>query len=168
MHVTRATQIGAAAVATALICSCANRRASNDPPQSAQLARAVAPPSRLVPPEHLPEGARIILRNLMASHARNMSHLVSAIMTLDYPAIREGADSVASDASLSRPLTGDATELNALLPEKFFQYQDDLRGQARALAQAATRHSALEVAASYGALAQTCVQCHAAYRASAP
>jgi cytochrome c556 len=137
------------------------------PPQQAQLTRAVSAPRRLEPPADLPEAARAVLRTLMASHARNMGDLMAAVMVLDYPRIREGAEAVAGDASLSRPLTHDATELNALLPEEFFRQQDNLRSQARVLAEAAARQSAYGVADAYGRLSESCVRCHHVYRAGA-
>ena len=101
----------------------------------------------------------------MESHARDMSELTSAIMLLHYPEIRDGALRVAGDASLSRPLTADATELNAALPEKFFLYQDALRLEGKTLAEAAERQQPFDVADSYGRLSQVCVRCHATYRA---
>lgn len=134
-------------------------------PQQQQLARAVAPPSRLEPPVTLSGTARVALRTRMANHARDMGALVSAIMVLDYDQIQERATTIADDASLARPLTADATELNSMLPDQFFVHQDQLRGQARALAEAARRKHAMDTAGRYGALAETCVQCHATYRA---
>jgi len=136
----------------------------HEPPQQAQLTRAVSPPRRLEAPDYLPEAARAVLRTMMASHARNMGDLMSAIMVLDYPRIREGADAVANDASLSRPLTHEASELNALLPEDFFRQQDALRAQARVLSDAATRQSPFGVADAYGKLSESCVRCHYVYR----
>jgi cytochrome c556 len=146
-----------------LLASCAGPTA-REPPQQAQLTRALSPPRRLEPPADLPESARMILRTLMASHAQNMSGLMSAIMVLDYPAIEESADAVASDASLARPLTREASELNALLPEAFFRRQDDLRAQARLLSAAAKKQSAYAVAEAYGHLSESCVRCHYTYR----
>jgi cytochrome c556 len=93
-----------------------------------------------------------------------MNHLVSAIMLLEYPEIVEGAEQIAADASLSRPITGDATELNAALPQGFFLHQDQLRAQARALADAAGALDAYRVADAYGRLSEACVRCHAVYR----
>jgi len=135
-----------------------------EPPQQAQLTRAVSPPKRLEPPDYLPEAARSVLRTMMASHARNMGDLMSAIVVLDYPRIREGAEAVATDASLSRPLSQEASELNALLPEDFFRQQDALRAQARLLSDAAARQSAFGVADAYGKLSEGCVRCHYVYR----
>ena len=134
------------------------------PPQQAQLVQAISPPVRLQPPEQLSDTARVILRGRMAAHARDMSGLVSSIMLLRYDDIQDGARRIASDASLSRPLSEDATELNSALPEKYFLYQDDLRLEAKTLAEAAGRQQAFDVADAYGRLSQVCVRCHAAYR----
>jgi len=100
----------------------------------------------------------------MASHARDMGDLVSAIMILDYPGIVQRADSIAADVNLSRPISRDATELNASLPEKFFIRQDELRAGARALSSAARDLDPYRVAAEYGRLSEGCVRCHADYR----
>jgi hypothetical protein len=143
--------------------ACAGKT-TREPPQQAQLTRAVSPPRRLEAPDYLPEAARSVLRTIMASHARSMGDLMSAIMVLDYPRIREDAEAVAFDASLSRPLTHEASELNALLPEDFFRQQDNLRAHARLLAEAATLQSAHAVANAYGSLSESCVRCHHIYR----
>jgi hypothetical protein len=156
----RFAALGACAVAAAVTASCAGPQ----PPQQAQLAQAVDPPRRLRPPDELSETARAILRGHMAAHARDMGGLVSAIMLLHYDEIRDGALRIAGDASLSRPLSADATELNSTLPDKFFLYQDNLRLEARTLAEAAGRQQPYDVADSYGRLSQVCVRCHAAYR----
>lgn len=100
----------------------------------------------------------------MVSHASDMNDLVSAIMILDYPFIADRAEKIASDVSLSRPVTGDATELNALLPERFFVYQDRVKFEARGLVEAAGAADPYQVASKYGRLAESCVGCHADYR----
>jgi cytochrome c556 len=149
--------------ASLLGAGCAGK-AAQEPPQQAQLTRAVSSPRRLEAPDYLPEAARSVLRTMMASHAHSMGDLMSAIMVLDYPRIHEGAEAIASDASLSRPLTNQANELNALLPEEFFRQQDALRAQARVLVDAATRQSPYGVADAYGHLSESCVRCHYVYR----
>jgi cytochrome c556 len=93
-----------------------------------------------------------------------MGDLVSAIMVLDYARISQNADSIASDVNLSRPISGDATELNSSLPEKFFVRQDELRAGARALAAAARELDPYKVANAYGRLSEGCVRCHADFR----
>jgi hypothetical protein len=147
-----------------LLSACASQSPSSQPPQQAQLARAIAAPDRATPPEPLSPAAREILKVRMASHARDMGDLVSAIMILEYPRIVQKADAIASDVNLSRPITRDATELNASLPEKFFVRQDALRAGARALSAAARDLDPYRVAAEYGRLSEGCVRCHADYR----
>jgi cytochrome c556 len=109
--------------------------------------------------------AQAILHKRMVSHEREMRDLGSAILVLDYGEIQAGALRIAADASLSRPLPDDATELNAALPEQFFAYQDGLRAEAKTLAEAAAQQNTGQIANSYGRLSQGCVRCHAAYRA---
>jgi hypothetical protein len=133
-------------------------------PQEVQLTKAVSAPDRLTPPEDLSGTARAILRTRMSFHARDMGALMSAVMLLKYDLIHERAVGIANDASLARPLTGDATELNSALPEKFFAFQDELRAAATALAAAAAEQDPLQTADAYGQLSKTCVKCHATYR----
>lgn len=144
--------------------NCASQQRREQPPQAAQLNRAIAAPSRLQPVEPLPAVARQLLATRMVSHGHDMGDLVSAIMILDYDRIRARARGIAGDVDFARPLTHDATELNAALPAKFFLYQDALRTQTALLADAAARQSAFDVAKAYGAVSETCVQCHATYR----
>jgi cytochrome c556 len=133
-------------------------------PQEVQMTKAVSAPDRLTPPEDLSGTARAILRTRMAFHARDMGALMSAVMLLKYELIHERATGIANDASLARPLTGDATELNSALPEKFFAFQDELRAAATALAAAAAEQDPQQTADTYGQLSKTCVKCHATYR----
>ncbi len=151
------------AIAAVAATSCASQPRSQVP-QQRQLAQAVSPPRSLRPAEPLSETARVLLKSRMASHARDMGDLVSEIMLLHYDRIQDSAQRIAGDASMSRPLTNDASELNSALPEKFFLYQDNLRLEARTLAEAAGRQHAFDVADSYGRLSQVCVRCHATYR----
>ena len=148
-------------LATLFVFACASHTL---PPQQRQLAQAVAPARHLEPREPLPEAARAVLKSRMVDHERDMRALMSAIMVLDYPTIHGEAVAIADNANLSRPLSADATELNSLLPESFFVYQDQLRRDARALAAAADQLNPFDTAASYGRLSESCVRCHAAYR----
>jgi len=134
------------------------------PPQQTQLAQAVSPPERALAPAPLPPAVRELLKARMATHTRDMAALVSAIMILDYPRIEERALGIVGDVSLSRPITGDATELNSALPESFFDRQDALRTEARGLARDAHLKDARRVAADYGHLSEACVRCHADFR----
>jgi cytochrome c556 len=134
------------------------------PPQRAQQASAVAAPKNGQPPEPLSPMVQALLKQRMVSHGSDMNDLVSAIMILDYPRIADRADKIAGDANLSRPITGDATELNASLPEKFFIYQDRVKFEARGLSEAAGAADPSQVAEKYGRLSESCVRCHADYR----
>jgi hypothetical protein len=159
---------GLAALAlSALAAACASQSA-NQPPQQAQLAEAIAAPDRTTPPEPLSPVARALLKDRMAAHARDMGELVSAIMLLEYDGIAARADKIAGDASLSRPTTKDATQLNASIPEKFFVRQDDLKAAARSLGDAARIRDPYKVADAYGRVSQTCVRCHADFRPALP
>jgi hypothetical protein len=100
----------------------------------------------------------------MASHGRDMNDLVSAIMLLDYLRIEQRGDQIADDVALARPLSNDASELNATLPEKLFVHQDKVKVEARALADAARARNPYRVAEQYGRLSEGCVRCHADYR----
>jgi hypothetical protein len=163
MRSTTSNQVVGSILLLVSLAACAGPQ-RNQPPQQAQLAQAVGPPARLRPPESLSATARAVLKTHMASHARDMGDLMSAIMALRYAQTGEGARRIAGDASLSRPLSQDAGELNSALPEKFFLYQDQLRLEAKTLAEAAGRENPFDVADSYGRLSQVCVRCHATYR----
>jgi cytochrome c556 len=143
--------------------ACATQPA-HQPPQQAQLAQALAAPDRPGPPEPLAPAAQTLLRDRMASHARDMGDLMAAIMLLEYDQIASRADNIAADGNLSRPITNDATELNAQIPEKFFMRQDDLKTAAHALADAARTQNPYKVADAYGRLSETCVRCHPDFR----
>jgi hypothetical protein len=147
-----------------LLLGCAGRNAG-EAPQQRQLADAVSAPDRLAPPEYLSVDARALLRTRMGNHARNMGELTSAIMVLRYPEIRERALAISEEPRFARPLTRDATELNSALPEKFFVYERELRVFAAALASAAETTNAFAVAEVFGRMSETCVKCHATYRA---
>jgi hypothetical protein len=135
-----------------MLTSCASQAVTHQPPQQAQLTQAISTPERQDPPEPLSPAARVILKERMASHTRDMGELVSAIMLLKYPEIAQRADAIAADVNLSRPVTGDATELNSSLPEKFFVRQDDLKAAARVLGGSARNLSPYQVANAYGRL----------------
>lgn len=143
--------------------ACATR-VRQQPPQQEELVRAVSPPERLTPAEDLPGPVRVILGHRMAAHAHDMGALMSAVMILDYDQVQSRATAIVNDVSLARPLTGDATELNSALPERFFGFQDELRAAAKTLASAAADKSAFAVADAYGHVSETCVKCHAVYR----
>jgi hypothetical protein len=113
----------------------------------------------------LPPAARRAVHSRMSGHGQELSVLSERVVLLEFEGAAEMAEHVRSNARLSRPLSGDATELNARLPEQFFALQDELVQRADVLAAAARRHNAEAVADAYAGLMRTCVRCHAAYLA---
>ena len=157
----RVTPLGVVGVVICLSCA---GKAANQPPQIEQLTGAVTPPERTVPPEPLSKPVKALLSKRMASHVEDMSELVSAIMLLDYSRIITRGDKIAADINLARPISQDATELNASIPEKFFVRQDELKAAIRELEDAAHSANPYWVADAYGYVAKTCVRCHADFR----
>lgn len=123
---------------------------------------------KLPAPAHLPEAARGLLSERMMNHGNDMSDLMWATLFLDDQSVRDIADHIRTSPRFARPLSRDATELNSLLPAEFFALQDQLVVRATDLAEAAERRDAEAMAASYGALMQTCVRCHAVYMSEPP
>jgi hypothetical protein len=123
---------------------------------------------KLPAPAHLPEAARDLLTERMMNHGNDMSDLMWATLFLDDQSVGDIADHIRSTPRFARPLSKDATELNSLLPKEFFALQDELVERATELAEAAERRDADAMAASYGALMQTCVRCHSVYMTEPP
>lgn len=146
-----------------MVAACATQR-SDHPPQQVQLTRAISAPSRLEAPEYLPAEARALLRGRMASHARDMADLMSAVMILRYEEIAGRAQRIAEEDRFAPPSSGDASELNTALPERFFAQDRQMRVWAGALASAAEKLDPFAVATAYGQLSEACVSCHAVYR----
>lgn len=130
---------------------------------------AGAPQQRKLPaPAHLPEAARGLLTERMMNHGEDMSDLMWATLFLDDQSVADIAEHIRTMPRFARPLTGDATELNSLLPAEFFSLQDQLVERASELAESARHKDAEAMAASYGALMQTCVRCHSVYMSEPP
>jgi hypothetical protein len=123
---------------------------------------------KLPAPDHLPETARSLLTERMLNHANDMSDLMWATLFLDDQSVQDIADHIRTTPRFARPLTNDATELNVLLPAEFFALQDELSVRASELAESARRRDADAMAASYGAVMQTCVRCHSVYMSEPP
>lgn len=107
--------------------------------------------------------ARALVHQKMASHSKQMTELVWAVVLLDYAQSASIAGAIGSEVRLARPTTGDATELGAALSPRFFDLQDQLRARARQLEVAARLRDSAATAKAYGALAETCVSCHDAF-----
>lgn len=133
------------------------------------LVVALAPSHRIAPDRHLPmaerlsDPARAALKTQMRTHARGMMELVSRVTLLDWDGVIVAAQRVLDEPRIARPLTGDASELNASLPARFFTLQDELRTQLQAMQRAASAHDTDGLADSFAATTRTCVRCHDAY-----
>jgi hypothetical protein len=112
-------------------------------------------------PGSIPPAAVAVLRTKMGHHEAQMTTLLHEVLVLDDDGIARAAGEIFDEPALARPLLGD--ELNALLPERFFALQSDLRERARALVAASGRHDRAAVADEFGALSKSCVSCHEVY-----
>lgn len=141
--------IVAGALAGVLVLLTPSRRIAND--------RHMAQPSRLAGP------ARTAVASQMRAHADGMRELVSEVTLLDYAAVDATTRRLLAEPQVSRPVSGNADELNAAFPARFFQLQDELRGNLEALQKAAAARQPDALADAFGAASRTCVRCHDAY-----
>ncbi|HEY6880486.1 MAG TPA: cytochrome c [Polyangiales bacterium] len=122
-------------------------------------ARTPALPKR----EDLPPEAREALTARMLRHGDQMGALSLAVVLLDYEVVRLLVARMVDEPVLGRPVAGDQQSLNAQLPKSFFVHQDEMSNATRALAAAANQTDDAKLVAAYGALANSCVNCHSAY-----
>ena len=101
----------------------------------------------------------------MESHGFEMTNLMWATLLLDRPAAVDISRAILAEPRLARPILKDGSELNAGLPASFFDLQDRFVEAAERLRTVADDDSATpgQLADAFGALTQTCVNCHAAY-----
>jgi hypothetical protein len=116
-------------------------------------------------PGRIPPAARAVISSKMRRHAEQLPALLMAVVVLDYDGVARAAGEMFDEPVLARPLTGD--ELNGLLPERFFQLQDELRVRVRQVVVAAAQRDGNRLSASFGELTRTCVACHAVYLSGA-
>ena len=121
------------------------------------------PAATLNPPDYLPQELREVLRRRMGEHGRDMQELVFQVVLLQREGAMVTARRIASEPRLARPLPGGEGDLNALLPERFFVFQDDLKRMASQVADAASRKNDAQLASAFGRMTETCVACHSAY-----
>jgi hypothetical protein len=114
-------------------------------------------------PGHIPAMARALLKDRMRLHGDDMSDLMWAVLFLDHQSARAIAEDIAATPRFARPTAGDDEILNASLSPEFFDMQDALTEDAKALADAASKGEERRVAELFGRLATTCVRCHVAY-----
>jgi hypothetical protein len=128
------------------------------PPKTHSQEEATLPPPDYIPPE-----LREVLKRRMKHHKEDMGKLLFGVALLKREEAKAAAESIASEPRLARPLPGGEDELNALLPERFFTLQDELKRRATDVAEAAAHKNDTALAASFGKLAETCVACHSVY-----
>jgi hypothetical protein len=124
-------------------------------------AHTIAPGPELGTPERLSPVVRAVVRGKMSHHGEQLTTLVSRVVVLDYDGIARAAGAMFDEPTLARPAVGD--ELNAALPERFFQYQEALRVEAKQLVEIAARRDRPRLAESFASLTKTCLQCHSLY-----
>ena len=133
-------------------------------PVGSSVATAKAPPKAELPERHeLPLVLRETLSTSMDRHGEELTFLLADVVLLQYDAAAELAQLLADEPKLGRAAPGDRESLNALLPESFFVYQDQLRERAKVLAAAARAKDDSAFVKAFGAVAETCVGCHASY-----
>jgi hypothetical protein len=115
----------------------------------------------LAAPGTIPPAALAVLHAKMGRHDAQMKNLLDRVLMLDDDGIARAAGEIFDEPVLARPVLGD--ELNALLPERFFTLQRELRDHARQLVAASVRHDRAGVADEFGALSKSCVACHEVY-----
>ena len=120
----------------------------------------------LAAPERLPASVRAVIATKMSRHDEQMPALVSRVVVLDYDGVARVAAEIFDEPRLARPLTGD--ELNGLLPERFFVLQDQMLAASRKVVEAAAHKDSGQMAAAFGELTRTCVDCHAVYLTGQP
>lgn len=123
----------------------------------------VVPRAGLGAPEWLPREAREMLSARMQRHGEEMMLLLVSVMTLQHEDSEILAMQVAAEPRLGRPAAGESGTINALLPPRFFDLQEELQARARLMAEAARAKDDTRIVRAYGQLAETCVSCHSVY-----
>jgi hypothetical protein len=101
----------------------------------------------------------------MQGHAEDMSRLLWSMLVLDREGVAQFAEVIALEPRLSRPSSPSEDTLNGRIPEPFFVLQDELARNANVLVAVASSvdPDPTVMANAYGALATTCVKCHAQF-----
>lgn len=151
------------AALVAVASSAAIAEDSRAPEAPARTVPSSRPPPHLEAPEGLPLAARDALAARMANHASDLEWLLAAALTLNHDLAAQAATEIANTPRFGRPLPGDTQSLNAMLPKRFFELQDQLAQRARAVAAAARSRNDQLLARAMGHMTETCVECHSVY-----
>jgi len=119
-------------------------------------------------PEWIPVEAREMLAARMRRHGEEMMFLVVSVLILSYDSAESMAQEIADEPKIGRPVDGETNTINALLPPRFFEFQDELRDRADIVADAAHAKDHMRLVRAYGQLSETCVGCHATYMEAEP
>ena len=138
-------------------------QAQSETGQASQAADAGPESKELGARESLPAPVRGALSARMGRHGEQLTYLLADVVLLDFESAEQLGEDIAAEPPLARPLPGDKESLNAMLPNAFFEYQDQLKVRAARLGRAAKAKDRVDLVAAFGALAETCVGCHAAY-----
>ena len=131
-------------------------------------SRSLRPDLHLATPTNIPDVVRTALHKRMERHGNDMVDLSWSVVLLKYDLVARLARHIADEAPLGRPLNDVDTPVNAALPTRFFEIQDQLIAATKQLESAATARDPDRLARTYSSVAQTCVACHALYLAPAP
>jgi hypothetical protein len=126
-------------------------------------SRTLRPDLHLASPTQISEVVRTALHKRMERHGNDMVDLSWSVVLLKYDLVARLARHIADEAPLGRPLNEVDTHINAALPPRFFELQDQLMAATKMLESAATAGDPDRLARTYSSVAQTCVTCHALY-----
>lgn len=115
---------------------------------------------------YLPAKAREKIRNTMKAHGDDMTVLMWSILFLDVDGSAEFARVIKDQPWLQRPADPSAVPEDERVPEAIYAYQDEIVARAKklaAMADGTNKLNATGLADAFGAVARTCVACHAAY-----
>jgi hypothetical protein len=121
------------------------------------------PQPKLHAPDWLPVQAREMLASRMQRHGEEMMYLTAMVLTVNYEGAAHLAQHIAEEPRIPRPTSGEQGTISQLLPERFFQLQDELNERAKSMAAAAREQEEGKMIAAYSRLTETCVSCHVLY-----
>jgi hypothetical protein len=142
--------------------ACSTSTAATKAPVAPASAGA-RPQPKLHPPDWLPVQAREMLAARMQRHGEEMMYLTAMVLTVNYEGAAHLAQHIAEEPRIPRPSSGEQGTISQLLPERFFQLQDELNQRAVTMASAAREQQEGKMIEAYSRLTETCVSCHVLY-----